>query len=99
MNFCFTYIIACDNVLSFVCQWYIKMFAHIQTNDYIFETIHSNLEKLPWQRFIPTPVDLDLIMKVMNDNILFSLCGYMIYNLDNFLHRLWINFYHNHNAF
>lgn len=40
------------------------MFAHIQTNDYIFETIHSNLEKLPWQRFIPTPMDLDLIMKV-----------------------------------
>lgn len=45
------------------------MFAHIQTNDYIFETIHSNLEKLPWQRFIPTPVDLDLIMKVI---VLFS---------------------------
>lgn len=45
------------------------MFAHIQTNDYIFETIHSNLEKLPWQRFIPTPVDFDLIMKVI---VLFS---------------------------
>lgn len=43
------------------------MFAHIQTNDYIFETVHSNLEKLPWQRFIPTPVDLDLIMKVIVD--------------------------------
>ncbi|XP_025411523.1 ectopic P granules protein 5 homolog isoform X2 [Sipha flava] len=67
---CITFVLdtmpACDNVLSYVCQWYIKMFAHIQTNDYIFETIHSNLEKLPWQRFIPTPVDLDLIMKVMD---------------------------------
>lgn len=43
------------------------MFAHIQTNDYIFETIHPNLEKLPWNRFIPTPIDLDLIMKVNID--------------------------------
>lgn len=49
------------------------MFAHIQTNDYIFETIHATLEKLPWQRFIPTPVDLDLIMKVVNTII------YLIY--------------------
>jgi len=64
---CYFLFLACDNVLSFICQWYIKMFAHIQTNDYIFETIHSNLEKLPWQRFIPTPIDLDLIMKVIVD--------------------------------
>lgn len=54
------------------------MFAHIQTNDYIFEAIHSNLEKLPWQRFIPTPVDLDLIMKVIT--LLFIKFFYYINN-------------------
>ncbi|KAE9544479.1 hypothetical protein AGLY_000020 [Aphis glycines] len=75
---CITFVLdtmpACDNVLSYICQWYIKMFAHIQTNDYIFETIHSNLEKLPWQRFIPTPIDLDLIMKVMDQFLPQSQC-------------------------
>ncbi|XP_050432163.1 ectopic P granules protein 5 homolog [Adelges cooleyi] len=57
---------ACENVLSFVCQWYVKMYAHMQTTDYVFDTIHSGLAKLSWQRFIPTPVDMDLIMKVMD---------------------------------
>lgn len=77
------------------------MFAHIQTNDYIFETIHSNLEKLPWQKFIPTPVDLDLIMKVML-LCLFNICAIFTVIINHFYYmfnRLWTSFYLSLNAF
>ncbi|XP_050538200.1 ectopic P granules protein 5 homolog isoform X2 [Daktulosphaira vitifoliae] len=65
---------ACDNVLSYICQWYIKLYAHMQITDNIFEVIHSSLAKLPWKRFMPIDVDIELIMKVMDQFLPQSHC-------------------------
>lgn len=55
---------ASNVILSNVCQWYITQYARESVKEHILSVVQNNLTSLYWFRFMPTILDLELVLKV-----------------------------------
>ncbi|XP_039300591.1 ectopic P granules protein 5 homolog, partial [Nilaparvata lugens] len=56
----------CTNILSFVWQFYVIKYAHASVKEHILNLMHSRLLTLPWNRFMPSFQDIDLMLRVVD---------------------------------
>ncbi|RZF35978.1 hypothetical protein LSTR_LSTR005391 [Laodelphax striatellus] len=56
----------CTNILSFVWQFYVIKYAHASVKEHILSLMHSRLLTLPWNRFMPSFQDIDLMLRVVD---------------------------------
>ncbi|XP_050307718.1 ectopic P granules protein 5 homolog [Anthonomus grandis grandis] len=54
------------NILSFLWQWYVTSFAHNSVKDHVLVPIHAEFTGLPWSKFWPSLVDLEMMLKVID---------------------------------
>ncbi|CAH0560105.1 unnamed protein product [Brassicogethes aeneus] len=57
---------ACNNILSYLWQWYVTSFAHNSVKDHILHPIHQTFLGLHWHNFWPSVVDLDFMLRVID---------------------------------
>ncbi|CAB0036559.1 unnamed protein product [Trichogramma brassicae] len=57
---------ASNRVLCYVWQFYVQNYAHPSIKDHILNVVHGNLLSLPWDKFNPTVVDVELMLKVID---------------------------------
>ncbi|XP_043590253.1 ectopic P granules protein 5 homolog isoform X3 [Bombus pyrosoma] len=60
---------ASSKILCFVWQFYVINFAHDSVKDHILNVIHGNFLSLPWDRFYPSVNDVELMAKVIDQNL------------------------------
>lgn len=60
---------ASNKILCFVWQFYVTNFAHDSVKDHILNVIHGNFLSLPWDRFYPSVNDVELMAKVIDQNL------------------------------
>ena len=63
-------------ILSNVCQWYITQYARESVKEHILSVVQNNLISLYWFRFIPTIVDLELVLKVSRVYLFITLMNF-----------------------
>ncbi|XP_014236749.1 ectopic P granules protein 5 homolog isoform X1 [Trichogramma pretiosum] len=57
---------ASNRVLCYVWQFYVQNYAHPSIKDHILNVVHGNMLSLPWDKFNPTVVDVELMLKVID---------------------------------
>ncbi|XP_014203959.1 ectopic P granules protein 5 homolog isoform X2 [Copidosoma floridanum] len=57
---------ASNRVLGFLWQFYVQKYAHPSVKDHVLNVVHGNFLSLPWIKFSPSVMDVEFMVKVID---------------------------------
>ncbi|KAL1505767.1 hypothetical protein ABEB36_005253 [Hypothenemus hampei] len=57
---------ASPSILSYLFQWYVSYFGHPSVKEFVLIPVHKALITLPWTKFWPSLVDLEFMLRVVD---------------------------------